>query len=86
MAKVTRHVLKADEVMLDGALRLGVDPVTPPGGKRPPTAAPAASVRIVENHPEYAVIEVTCSCGKTTHVRCEYAARPAPAPADSQDA
>jgi hypothetical protein len=32
----------------------------------------APQARIVENHPKFADIEITCSCGTKTYVRCEY--------------
>jgi len=35
---------------------------------------PVCLVNIVENQPEFAVIEITCSCGTKTYIRCEYAA------------
>jgi hypothetical protein len=71
--KAERHVLKAAEVSPGGPFQLSIDPaaMADGGASRPPSAA--SNVRIVESHPEYAVIEVTCPCGRTTHVRCDYA-------------
>jgi len=40
------------------------------GGQEAP-ASGAEQVRIVERHDEYAVLEVTCSCGSKLYVRCE---------------
>lgn len=38
--------------------------------------APAASVpqeaRVIESNSEYAIIEVTCSCGNKMHIQCNY--------------
>ena len=79
MPKTTRRVLKAAQVALSDPLRLSLDPAAPAGGEAAQPGAAAPRVRLVQNHPEYAVIEVTCSCGKTTQVRCDYAAA-APAP------
>ena len=73
MPKITRHVLKADEVALEGPLRLGIGATTAPAGGAPRPASAAPTVRVTENHPDYAVIEVTCPCGRITQVRCEYA-------------
>jgi len=44
----------------------------PQASGSPATSAPAR-IRIAENHPEYALVEMTCSCGKITYVRCDYA-------------
>lgn len=44
------------------------------------TGANAAGVqvpqeaRIIESNNEYAIIEVTCSCGAKSHIQCNYAA------------
>lgn len=70
MQKLKRHILRSDEVKLEGRIQLDV--VQPePGHKGPTPASP--QVCIVENHTEFAVLEMTCSCGAKTYVRCEYA-------------
>jgi hypothetical protein len=80
MSKTSRRILKAGEVALAAPLCLSLDPVAGPHGADAPCAAGAASVRIAENHPDGAVIEVTCTCGRTTYIRCNYgAANPSPA-------
>jgi hypothetical protein len=63
------HVLKANRVRLEEPLRLSIDGTGTPGHR--PAMPPR--VRIAESSPEFAVLEVTCSCGKVIHVRCEYA-------------
>jgi len=84
MAKTIRHILKAAEVRVDAPLRLSLDPAATPSCETSRSAAAASSVRIVQNHPDYAVIEVTCSCGRTTSIRCDYvAATPSPARQES---
>jgi hypothetical protein len=81
MLKTARHILKANQVAFDGPLHLGLDPGGRPHGADPQCALTGASARVAQNHPEYAVIEVTCDCGKTTYIRCEYAAaNPTPIP------
>jgi len=42
-------------------------------------------VRIVESQPEFAVIEITCSCGTGIYLRCEYAGAKAPDVAEKQN-
>ena len=68
------HVLKANRVRLEKPVRLSIDGAgtVEDTGVRPPEAHPR--VRLAENGPEFAVLEVTCSCGQVIHVRCEYAA------------
>jgi hypothetical protein len=74
--KTMRQVLKASQVQFEAPMRLGLDPSTGPipGGSQaaaPPTATQARA-RIAESHAEYALVEVTCACGQTIHVRCDY--------------
>jgi hypothetical protein len=72
MLRTTGRVLKAREVQWQGALQLDLDPKAAPSpGAVPHTSVPAR-IRITENHPQFALVEVTCSCGKTMLVRCEY--------------
>jgi hypothetical protein len=74
MEKTAGHVLKSDKVKLQGRLQLDF---MQPGLHQPKTktvvsAAPQA--RIVENNPEFVVIEVTCPCGTRTQLKCNHAA------------
>jgi hypothetical protein len=67
------HVVKASQVQYEGPCQLSLDAGV--AGRRatgrPPSASPG--IRIAEKHADHAVLEVTCSCGQTTRVRCEYA-------------
>ena len=72
--KTTRHVLKATEVALDNPVQLAIDPTAATDCCRSKSAPAGPSARITQTHPDYAVIEVTCACGRTTHVRCDYVA------------
>jgi hypothetical protein len=75
MQKTAGHILKGEEVKLEGQFHLDVAQSGTTGARpnqsRMVQATP--NVRIVQNHPEFAVIEVTCSCGTKTNVTCEYA-------------
>ena len=66
------HILKSKDVKLEGRFRLdaGLGDLGLANGENV-TSSPA-QVRIVENHPEFAVIEVTCGCGAKTQIKCEY--------------
>jgi RNase P subunit RPR2 len=68
------HVLKADRVQFEDPFPLRIDRAAGSQCDGPHRPSVPARIRIAENHPEFAVIEVTCPCGRITHVRCEYAA------------
>ncbi|UCC23584.1 MAG: hypothetical protein JSW23_05895 [Planctomycetota bacterium] len=84
MIQATARILRADSVKVEGRLSLDLTQAHP----QLPRAAGAASaqpqVRILENHPDFAVIEITCSCGAKTNLRCEYAAESPPGTAQAQ--
>ncbi len=70
MEKAAGRILKNRNVKMEGRFHLDAGQ-TPQGSGRKKNGA--AQVRIVEKHPEFAVVEVTCSCGEKTDIRCEYA-------------
>ena len=72
MEKAAGHILKSDNVKLEGRFRLNIEQDAPNSSNKRNVASVPAQVRIVENHPEFAVIEVTCGCGEKTHIKCEY--------------
>ena len=74
MGKTTGHIIKAHNVKLEGQFHLDLTQVgssRPPKMKNAPANTPMA--RVVENRPEFAVLEITCSCGTKMCVKCEYA-------------
>ncbi|MHC4460071.1 MAG: hypothetical protein ACYS6W_14065 [Planctomycetota bacterium] len=79
MAKAAGHILKRSNVKLEGRFHLDTGEVASAPTKEKNVASAAPQVGIVENQPEFAVMEVTCSCGTKTYVRCEYAAAKSPA-------
>lgn len=66
------HIIKSDNVKLEGSFLLDVQQSRPSVAKAT-GADSAAAARIVENHPQFVVIEVACSCGATARLRCDYA-------------
>jgi len=74
MTKTACHILKGEDVKLEGQFHLDMAQAGAPvqGPKQNRTALSAPQVRIVQNHPEFAVLEITCSCGLKTNVKCEY--------------
>ncbi len=80
------RILKADHVELEGRFHLEVAQPQPGQAKTKDVTLAAPQVSIVESQPEFAVIEITCSCGTKTHLRCQYAdAKPSAEPAPSQN-
>jgi hypothetical protein len=70
MKNTTGNLLRADHVKLEGQLQL--DLLTARSDiPNAQNAAPKA--RILENQPEFAIIEITCPCGTKTNLRCQYA-------------
>jgi hypothetical protein len=72
MQKTAGHILRSDEVKLEGTVRVGTAQLTANQQGSRSSGAAAQQVRIVENHPEFTVIEVICSCGARTYLKCEY--------------
>jgi hypothetical protein len=70
--KFVNRVLKASEVEVSGTYSLATgssSSATSPGTTS--TQGPAQA-RIVEQHPQYALLEITCACGNTMQVKCDY--------------
>ncbi|MGA2094485.1 MAG: hypothetical protein ABSH16_13960 [Sedimentisphaerales bacterium] len=75
MVSTAGRVLKSSEVEVEGKFSLDLAGIVPPGpnGKHPAqTSGAPAKVRVLENQKEFAVMEVTCSCGRKTIIRCDY--------------
>ncbi|TKJ34837.1 MAG: hypothetical protein CEE38_16900 [Planctomycetes bacterium B3_Pla] len=73
MAETLGRILKSDDVELEGQYFLDMAPESA-AGEPQLTSAPVAAIQahILENHPEYAVIEITCSCGRKVCLKCKY--------------
>lgn len=74
MLKTAGHIIKGNDVKLGDHFCLDVVQMQSPiGGTQKTTAASVTpQARIAQNQPEFAVIEITCSCGKRMDLRCEY--------------
>jgi hypothetical protein len=76
MESIAGYILKRDDVKLQGHLKLG--PVLPNESAVKENRDDSKSlpgkprVAIVQNHTEFAVIEVVCQCGNTIHIKCQY--------------
>jgi hypothetical protein len=73
MGKTGTHVLKKGNVELQGQFRLDIIPIKQGSPKSKGAELAAPQSRIVENCPEFAIIEITCSCGSKLRLKCEYA-------------
>ena len=69
-------IIKSSKVNIDGVFQL---PITPPapgsaaaGASNSPAGGGQASAKVIETTAEYATIEVVCSCGTVSQVRCNY--------------
>jgi len=73
MEKTTGHILKAGDVKLEGQLHLDLRNTRTDAPKEQGAALSAPEVRIIESHPEFTILEATCSCGNKIYLKCEYA-------------
>ncbi len=73
MPETTGRILRQADVRVKGRFHLASNqgPATEPGGRNNVQVTPV--VRLIENNHEFAVIELTCSCGQKTQVKCKYA-------------
>ena len=67
------RILKESEVKVDGQFTLDIvqDETSPTG--EPAAALSEPQVRIAESQSDFSVIEITCSCGTSMFLRCDYA-------------
>lgn len=72
MANVSGHILKGENVKIEGQFRLDLGMLAPNSVEQRNKGHNTAQAKIVETNPEFAILEITCSCGTKTHVRCEY--------------
>ncbi len=72
MARAGGNILKSTDVEMTGRFSLEIQALLATSESE--DAVPGApGVRVVENHPEFGVLEVTCACGRKSYVKCEYA-------------
>jgi hypothetical protein len=77
MVNTVGRVLKSDKVKLEGKFQLKIDADASPTANSGGANGAALQANIVENTAEYAIIEVICSCGSKTRVKCQYNNQPA---------
>ena len=67
------RILKGSEVKVDGQFTLDIVQAETKPSEEPAAALGEPQVRIAESQSEYSVIEITCSCGTSMFLRCDYA-------------
>ena len=72
MMQTMNRILKSSEVEIDGRCNLDIGRSVSPAHPGKNNTDTAAKVKILDNNNEYTLIELTCSCGQKTLVRCEY--------------
>jgi hypothetical protein len=75
MVGTAGKVLKSSEVEVEGKFSLDLAGIVSPGpNSKQQMQSPStpAKVRVLENQKDFAVMEVTCSCGRKTIIRCDY--------------
>jgi hypothetical protein len=73
MRNTANRILKKSDVKLEGQFTLDIVQSETSSSKEPAEDLVESQVRIVESQSEYSVIEITCSCGTSMNLRCEYA-------------
>jgi hypothetical protein len=75
MEKTTSHIIKGDQVQLEGAFQLDTTLLAPQSAKKVPMQKSAMPVQaiVIEQNNEFTIVEVTCSCGKKIPLKCIYA-------------
>ena len=84
MIKAAGRILKSNDVKLEGRFHLDAAKAGSGMPRQQVAASSAPQVRVVENNPEYAVIEVTCGCGRKMSLKCDYAGAADQGPDDPQ--
>lgn len=78
MEKTVKRIIRSSDVELKGHIRLDTlsQGIGDNNTNRPQnTGVTPVNAKIIENNAEYAVIEVICSCGQKTQIKCQYAAQ-----------
>ncbi len=78
MRNTAGRILKGSDVKVEGQFTLDVMQIESDSSKHTSTALVEPQVRIVESESDFSVIEITCSCGESMHLRCEYTGAVAP--------
>jgi hypothetical protein len=78
MGKARVHILKSNDVKLEGQYHLDATQLQTGMLKEECSVSAPPQVQVVESYPEFAIIEISCSCGTKTRLKCEYAEAKSP--------
>jgi len=73
MVRTGGNILKSTDVEVTGRFLLEIQALLATSQSEKHAAPGVPEVRVVENHPEFGVLEITCACGRKSYVKCEYA-------------
>ncbi len=74
MERNTERILKSNDVEISGRVQLPGIASNTAAAAQNATPFVSAYATVVENTPDFALIEVVCPCGRKTRVKCEYTA------------
>ena len=66
------RVLKAHEVEVSGIYSLATGRSSCLATSDTLGVEGSPQAQIIEQHPQYAILEVTCACGQSLQVKCDY--------------
>ena len=69
------RIIKGNDIEISGCVQLSSIAPQPVRGTRAATPLAPAQVKIIENTPDFALIEVVCGCGQKTQIKCDYIAK-----------
>lgn len=72
MANTAGRILKSGEVKLEGKFQLEIGTNIASSADTGSANTTALQANIVENTAEFVILEVICSCGSKTHIKCQY--------------
>ena len=72
MVQTATRILKSEDVEMEGRFHLDLGHSAPSSQNSRNSPLGTTKVNLLENHNDFALIELTCSCGRKTVIRCEY--------------
>lgn len=80
MVGTSGRILRSEDVILEGQYLhdAGRTEITRDEPQQKNAVSAPTRVCILEDHPQYVVLEVTCACGTKMCLRCEYASARTP--------
>ena len=72
MANVSGRIIKSSDIKIEGQFQLGLEKAETSTAGNNNNSNTIAEARVVESSVDFAVLEITCSCGSKTHVKCEF--------------